>query len=294
VEAKRKASLDNLELFSAADYETGAGPRFKPLAERVWTKNKASLVARYLKYFVYVTKHGTYIDLFAGRQSDKAENGWSAEQVLVMQHPQIAIRQYYLFEQDQSKIWHLQQLADQYPDWRIQVTQGDSNVQVRKLLPVGSIREKEATFCLLDQRTMECEWDTCRHVASLKEGGFKPEQFYFLAVWWLPRTIAAVSTEAGEAHCDRWWGRPDWRDLPPMRAQERAELLAERFKAELGYKYASPWPIYARARGQGGVMLHMIHATDHPEAPPLMERAYRWAVHPIEETDEQLRLELGT
>jgi three-Cys-motif partner protein len=290
----KKASLENLELFCGADYDTGTAPRFKPLAERVWTKNKASLVARYLKYFVYITKHGTYVDLFAGRQSEQAENGWSAELVLGMQHPQIAIRRYYLFEQDQSKIGALEELAGRYPQWDVTVTAGDSNTEVQRLLPLGSIRDKEATFCLLDQRTMECHWDTCKHIAGLKTGGFKPEQFYFLAVWWLPRTIAAVTTEAGEAHCERWWGRSDWRDLKPMRAQERAELLADRFKKELGYRYASPWPIYARSRGQGGVMFHMIHATDHPEAPPLMERAYRWAVHPIEESDEQLGLEFGS
>ena len=33
---------------------------------RIWTENKASLIARYLYYFVLVTKHGTYVDGFAG------------------------------------------------------------------------------------------------------------------------------------------------------------------------------------------------------------------------------------
>jgi len=28
----------------------------------IWTKNKAKLIERYLLYFVYITKHGTYID----------------------------------------------------------------------------------------------------------------------------------------------------------------------------------------------------------------------------------------
>ena len=39
-------------------------------------------------------------------------------------------------------------------------------------------------------------------------------------------------------------------------------------------------------------MYYMIHATDHPEAPKLMERAYNQAVLP-KETVEQLKLELG-
>jgi hypothetical protein len=32
----------------------------------VWTENKAQFIMRYLRYFVYITKHGTYIDGFSG------------------------------------------------------------------------------------------------------------------------------------------------------------------------------------------------------------------------------------
>ena len=39
-------------------------------------------------------------------------------------------------------------------------------------------------------------------------------------------------------------------------------------------------------------MYYMIHATDHPDAPGLMDRAYRNAVLP-KEPYEQLSLELG-
>ena len=54
----------------------------------------------------------------------------------------------------------------------------------------------------------------------------------------------------------------------------RAKLLAKRFIDELGYVYAYPYSIHSRTRG-GRTMYHMIHATDHPDAPPLMLRAYR-------------------
>jgi hypothetical protein len=39
-------------------------------------------------------------------------------------------------------------------------------------------------------------------------------------------------------------------------------------------------------------MYYMIHATDHPQAPKLMVRAYNTAVLPPE-PEEQLLLELG-
>jgi hypothetical protein len=38
-------------------------------------------------------------------------------------------------------------------------------------------------------------------------------------------------------------------------------------------------------------MYYMIHATDHPEVPKFMRRAYRCAIYPLEPT-EQFKLEL--
>jgi hypothetical protein len=69
--------------------------------------------------------------------------------------------------------------------------------------------------------------------------------------------------------------------------------LATRFKDELGYTYAYPYPIYERNEaGQGKIMFWMIHASDHPEAPKIMVRAYRNAVAPLEPM-EQLDWEFG-
>ncbi len=46
-------------------------PKFKNPLHPVWSENKAHFVARYLQYFVFVTKHGTYIDGFAGPQPER-------------------------------------------------------------------------------------------------------------------------------------------------------------------------------------------------------------------------------
>jgi hypothetical protein len=48
--------------------------------------------------------------------------------------------------------------------------------------------------------------------------------------------------------------------------------FAERFANELGYEYVTPWPI---RDGNGKVMYYLVHASDHPEDPKLMARAYR-------------------
>jgi hypothetical protein len=75
-----------------------------------------------------------------------------------------------------------------------------------------------------------------------------------------------------------------------MRSLERVKAFASRFKKELGYWSVKPWPIFERQDGAGALMYHMIHATDHLEAPSLMSRAYEKAVLP-KETEEQLMLE---
>lgn len=62
-----------------------------------------------------------------------------------------------------------------------------------------------------------------------------------------------------------------------MSDRNRAEVVCERFRRELGYRRALAWPIYSKAEG-GRIHDHMIHASDHEEAPKLMYRAYHKAV----------------
>ena len=150
----------------------------------------------------------------------------------------------------------------------------------------------KATFCLLDQRTFQCEWQLCKHVAQLRPGPLKVEQFYFLASWWMDRALSGIKTPEGEQRVEAWLGREDWQGLKEMNSFERAEVFTDKFKKELGYRSVKPWPIYKRDAGEGGVMYYMIHATDHDEAPKLMYRAYRNAVDPPEPVDQlQLALE---
>jgi len=48
-------------------YQQPVPKPFKPPGLPVWTDSKARLIERYLHYFVLVTRHGIYIDGFAGR-----------------------------------------------------------------------------------------------------------------------------------------------------------------------------------------------------------------------------------
>jgi three-Cys-motif partner protein len=99
--------------------------------------------------------------------------------------------------------------------------------------------------------------------------------FYFLPIWWLNRAILATTKDHDKIAA--WWGRPDWMPVVDMQHHQKAATFQKRF-LELGYRYVLPFPILDREKGNR-VMFYMILATDHPEAPKLMWRAYNKGVH---------------
>lgn len=138
------------------------------------------------------------------------------------------------------------------------------------------VKDSEACFCLLDQRTFECDWASVVTLAKHKKAGNKIELFYFFPTSWLDRSVSGFKDQDKEL--TRWWGNSEWRTMLDEPPRERAEFLGKRLKKELGYKYAYPFAIYSRANG-GRIMYHMVHASDHPEAPNLMVRAYERALN---------------
>jgi three-Cys-motif partner protein len=292
--------LDNQPfLFDPADFppldNLPVEPGIPTIDSPVWTDNKAHFIMRYLRYFVFITKHGTYIDGFAGPQSESMTDCWAAK--LVLESEPRWMRHFHLCDKKRSQVALLERIKATQPltdssggkiPRDINIYGGDFNRKVEEILNSGSITEKEATFCLLDQRTFECHWSTVERLARYKALGHKIEIFYFLANGWLERAFAAQRDFDVRA---LWWGRDDWRELDKMSREERRDALVHRFKKDLGYQSVKAWPIFERENG-GAVMYYMIHATDHPEAPKLMSRAYRKTVKPLEPI-EQLKLELG-
>jgi three-Cys-motif partner protein len=241
----------------------------------VWSHAKARLIAEYLRLFVLITHHGTYIDGFAGPQGD--EECWSARHVLEIDPPWL--RHFYLCDEAPTAVRQLQELRRAHLGRDVRVLgPGDFNLLVDGILDPAEIGAKEATFCLLDQRCFECHWETVVKLARFKATAeFKIELFYFLANAWLDRAIAASTTPGGQAVINEWWGGEGWKVLRGAHHVDRAYLIAERFRSELGYRFAVPYEIYDREQGTR-VMYYMIHATDHPAAPDLMARAYASAV----------------
>jgi len=253
----------------------------------VWTEHKANFIQRYLKLFIQITKHGTYIDGFAGPQRPDMEDAWSARLVLQI-HPPL-LRHFFLCEQNAKSFKVLQKCVEETPratGRTIDLYEGDFNEKVDEILKSRYITEKEATFALLDQRMFECHWETVRKLAAKKKH-MKIEMFYFFGYGWAKRALAGVTKNSDIVA--RWWGRADYSDLKQktMTREEISRMLVERFQKELDYKHVTPYQIFKR-ESNNIVMYHMLHSTDHDEAPELMNRAYRQAVRYSQKLAEQL------
>lgn len=283
--------MKQLELFDLPKTESRFKSLFSGLRRPIWTENKARMIAIYLRLFVYITKHGAYIDGFAGPQQPSLPDRWTAK--LVIESEPKRLRQFFLCELNERKLKLLRALVERAREQdasahlrrQIELYEGDFNTKVYELLSGGKIKESTATFCLLDQHTFECKWKTVKSIAEAKRG-MKIELFYFVPTGWLKRALAATR-RIGLIR--EWWGHEDWTKLKKMSPHACAQAFCDRFREELGYKYAYAWPIYERKAG-GRIMYYMIHATDHDEAPKLMHRAYKGATGQIPE--DQLLLNL--
>src|SRR5262245_11196767 len=88
-------------------------PKVAPIRERIWTENKAKLIERYLYYFVLITKHGTYIDGFAGPQYADKVDSWAAK--LVLESQPRRLRHFYLYDKEKKQFLQLEALKNSQP-----------------------------------------------------------------------------------------------------------------------------------------------------------------------------------
>src|SRR5262245_10500344 len=97
-----------LNLFAHPPPSPDKPMQFKPAQRPIWTEDKSKLIERYLYYFVMITKHGAYIDGFAGPQYASKPDAWAAKLVLESKPP--FLRNFWLCEIKQTKIAALQKL----------------------------------------------------------------------------------------------------------------------------------------------------------------------------------------
>ena len=103
---------DQLKLFdSLPELEAGSKQTFKALARPLWTESKAKLIAAYLRYFFFITKHGAYIDGFTGPQEPAMPEMWAAK--LVLESEPRWLRSFYLCEVNRERIKQIRRLRDE-------------------------------------------------------------------------------------------------------------------------------------------------------------------------------------
>lgn len=261
--------------------------RFRRPDAPVWTEHKANFIQRYLKLFIQITRHGTYIDGFAGPQRLELEQARSARLVLQIRPP--LLRHFFLCEENAKSFAALKKCAQEIvrPKGRtVELYKGDFNDKVTEILKSRYITDKEATFALLDQRMFECHWKSVKRLAEKKKT-MKIELFYFFGSGWVKRALKGVTRNLEIV--ENWWGRDDYPGLKDKTKDEIGQILEKRFREELGYKYVTSYPIFKRDQNNI-VMYEMLHATDHDAAPELMNRAYRQAVRSSQKLAEQLLL----
>jgi len=275
----RTASKPASEQLSFAEVEKWAIPpvlsnsvEIGSLPSPIWTETKAQLISNYLRLFLLITKHGVYVDGFAGPQDKQHLNSWAAKLVVELSPPWM--KSFFLCELSKRSYSDLTSMLAAQPKIRgrqIYHEKADFNQWVDEVLASGKITDSTATFALLDQRSTECHWDTVQKLAAHKRGTNKIELFYFFPTGWVHR---AISETKDKSVLRAWWGDDSWRQIEDVRQEQAASLCLKKIQA-LGYKDVKSWPICAREFGAGHTMYHMIHATDHLEAPKLMYRAYR-------------------
>lgn len=245
---------------------------FEPLRAHIWSETKAQLIQNYLYYFGWHTRHGCYIDGFAGPQNRAEPDGWSANLALAVRPP--FIRNFHLCELNRTSFKCLAELRDSQPAIRgrtIDLYHGDFNQVVHDVLRTDHLTDTNATFALLDQRSFQCHWSTVEALAAHKGGDYKIELFYFFGSSWLNRSLSKISkTERITA----WWGNEDWDHLVKGKQVDAMFEMKSRLE-NLGYAYVHAWPITKHREGDGRVLYYMFHASDHPMAPRYMDRAYQ-------------------
>ncbi|WP_370342495.1 three-Cys-motif partner protein TcmP [Pararhodobacter marinus] len=282
---KKGVLKGQIELFDSEDLGTRkAEPSFRLTGGNVpqtgilkppdQTNAKSKLIAEYIRLFQQVTRGGLYIDGFAAPQSRSHEESWTARRVLEIEPKRL--RGFWLCDIEEGGYKQLEKLRAQHHrvprSRRVRALKGDFNDLVKGILKTPTMRRNTAVFALLDQRTAECHWDTVRAIAA-REGRTKIEILYFIGTGWLHRSLTQSKTPKRLLELQKWWGSDEWSSLTQLTQLEMVTRIAARFTDELNYKFVKSYPITQEERGNK-VAFHLVHASDHPEAPKLMDRAF--------------------
>src|ERR1700683_1316051 len=82
--------------------------RYGRIRNPIWSEHKAKFIQQYLRIFVQITRHGAYVDGFAGPQNENQAEAWSAD--LVLKSEPKWLRHFFLCEKNGKGLAALRRL----------------------------------------------------------------------------------------------------------------------------------------------------------------------------------------
>lgn len=257
------------------------------------TLQKLATVRYYLKAFNTACTRTrwfggwTFVDTFAGSglvQVRDTERFFEGSALIGLRSGASVV---HAIEFQQAHVNALRQRAqDRGIDARLRTHPGDAN----KIAPqiVATIRPRTPVFVLQDPEGMELNWSTVEAVARANRGKRKrkPEQLInftdgILRLFWMEQPLS----EALVDRLDGYFGTEAWRDIVSDRRAGRLEsretiqaavnLYKKRLRTDLGYAHVLDREIRRDQVTRGALAYHLVFASDHSDAPRIMQAAFK-------------------
>ena len=235
----------------------------------LWTIDKSRLIDEYLHHFLLVTKHGVYLDLFAGRNTQltprigPSGGFWNGAPRATL--PFVTTRCATSSASRRTGCGILGGTTPRSASMKVMPTSAFTRCWREHLL----LRRRRASALSTSVRSNATglPWKQS-HNTSVKAIRSRCSIFSRRSGW--TALGPAPATARNWRHGGATGTTQHFRTL---RSVERAIALCKRFRDELGYAYAVPFAIHEKGAGSR-TMYYMIHASDHPAAAGLMARAY--------------------
>ena len=264
-----------------------------------WTKDKLGILARYLDAYTTALKDQpfnlTYIDAFAGSGSWNPKAGYSLEEYgdfreLVKGSASIALDvkdksfdRFIFIEKDAQRSESLNQLRMEHRERRIEVINGDANIELPRVCADMAARDRSVVF--LDPYATEVSWET---IEAIAETG-KIDCWILFPLMAINRMMQRNNepSEALSMHLDRiFGGREHWRDLyttskqlsllgdePPLQREVGSRQIADRYRERLKSAFQLMAPTSRTfLNSKNSSMFELFLAASNPRGAPIAVR----------------------
>lgn len=202
-----------------------------------WTKDKLKILSQYLPAYLNATRRAierVYIDAFAGPGKNQIEG----TDEIIDGSPLIALsargsngegfNRFFFIENNPKAVIELrEQVAKANPVGRVEVIQGDTNIELPRV--IRRINRESPTFVFLDTARIEPRWETIESLA--------PWRTELLINFPLGM---AINRNPDSEKTEEYFGTPEWRPLWDAGRRSRTSGLIDLYVKRLislGWEY---------------------------------------------------------